>query len=93
MENPQEGFKVGEDATSALRQRVGANLRALREMRGLSLADVSAAVEGVKPDTLSNWENGKTGVSYEKAWALADFYGVSLEALRGTIAYRQATGN
>ena len=86
----EEGMDPTDGATNVRRNLIGTNLRALREMRGLSLADVAAKVDGVKADSLCNWEKGKTGISYESAWKLADFYGVSLEALRGNIAFQPA---
>jgi len=89
-----------DEATAKLRARTGANLRTLREMRGLSLAEVSEAVGTyvdeagrerpvVAPETLRNYENGETS-NYEKYWALADFYGVPLGALGGRIAFESA---
>ena len=90
-----------DEATAKLRARTGANLRTLREMRGLSMAQVSEAIGTyvdeagrerpiVTPDTLRNYELGETS-SYEKYWALADFYGVPIGALGGRIAFEPAS--
>ena len=86
-----------DEAAAQMRKIVGSNLRTLREMRGLSLAQVSEgcgtykdANGRVRPivasETLRNYENGETS-NYEKYCALADFYGVSLGALGGRISF------
>lgn len=62
------------------KQELAANLRGLRARLRLSQEQVAEAV-GVSPQTIVNYENGKGGMSYETAWALADLYGVPLDAL------------
>lgn len=86
-----------DEATAILRRRTGENLRTLREMRGLSLVQVSEALGTyvddngrtrpiVSAETLRNYENGETS-NYEKYWALADFYKVPLGVLGGRISF------
>lgn len=69
---------------------MAANLKRLRreksarENRDVTQADVGEAV-GVSVSTILNYENGEGCVSYETAWALADFFGVQMCALGGRI--------
>ena len=62
------------------KQELAANLRGLRARLRLSQEQVAEAV-GVTPQTIVNYENGKGGMGYETAWALADLYGVTLDEL------------
>jgi transcriptional regulator with XRE-family HTH domain len=89
-----------DEAVAALRKRTGENLRTLREMRGLSLTQVSEAIGNyvddngrerpiVSAESIRNYENGETS-NYEKYWALADFYGVPLGSLGGRIRFEAA---
>ena len=43
--------------------------------------DVVASESGVPSATLGDYERGKTGVSLENAWKLADYYGKSMDDL------------
>lgn len=61
---------------------VAANLRALRARKRMTQAEVAAAV-GVNANTIGNYENGDSSMSYEAAWKLADLYGVPLCDLGG----------
>ena len=85
------GIEAGtrEEAAGILRARIGGNLAALRSMRDLSIAQAAEQVGGITPDTLRNYELGKTGITYENAWLLADFYRVPIGALAGRIAYEK----
>lgn len=56
--------------------------KSARENRDVSQSEVAEAV-GVVESTVQNYEAGRGGVSYETAWALADFYGVTLDELGG----------
>lgn len=63
-------------------ERLAAKLRGLRAEARLTQQQVADAV-GVDQLTISNYENGKNGPSYETAWKLAVLFGVSLDALGG----------
>ncbi|HHU37868.1 MAG TPA: helix-turn-helix domain-containing protein [Propionibacterium sp.] len=60
--------------------RLGRRLNALRKARGQTLATVSDAV-GVAPSQLSMIENGKREAKLSTVQALAEHYGVSLDAV------------
>ena len=57
-------------------------LKLLRKIRGLKQEDVADYV-GIKRNTYSNWENGKTEPSLSKLLLLADLFDVSLDWLFG----------
>lgn len=61
---------------------VAANLRALRAKKRMTQAEVAEAI-GVNANTIGNYENGDSSMSYEAAWKLADLYGVPLCDLGG----------
>lgn len=61
---------------------VAANLRGLRAKKRMTQAEV-AEVIGVNVNTIGNYENGDSSMSYEAAWKLADLYDVPLCALGG----------
>lgn len=63
-------------------ERMAAELRKCRAEKHISQQEVADAV-GVDRVTIKNYENGITAPSYETAWRLADYYGVSLDALGG----------
>lgn len=56
--------------------------KSARENRDVSQAEVAEAI-GVAEATVQNYEVGRGGVSYENAWALADYYSVTLDELGG----------
>lgn len=64
------------------RDVLAANLRAERARARRTQEEVAAAV-GVDPATVSNYESGASAPSYETAWRLADYYGVTLDQLGG----------
>lgn len=57
-------------------------LKLLRKIRGLKQKEVADYV-GIKRNTYSDWENGKTEPSLSKLWLLADLYSVPLDWLIG----------
>ncbi len=69
-------------------QEVAANLRALRARKNVRQQDVALAT-GMDATTLSNYETGKGGISFENAWKLADYYGVPIGALGGRTDYER----
>ena len=58
------------------------NLRGLRAKNRMTQEEVAKAI-GVTSNTILNYENGDSGLSYENAWKLADLYCVSLCELGG----------
>lgn len=54
------------------------SLAAARVNAGLTQRDVAAAL-GVAPNTVCDWENGKTELSYNRALALAEMYNLPLD--------------
>ncbi|CAM5301697.1 Helix-turn-helix domain-containing protein OS=Streptomyces glaucescens OX=1907 GN=SGLAU_04790 PE=4 SV=1 [Streptomyces glaucescens] len=73
---------AGDDVAKTL-AAMGPRLRALRERRGVTLADVSGAT-GISPSTLSRIETGRRKPTLEVVLQLAKEYGVSLDELAGT---------
>ena len=61
-------------------------LRMLRASRNVSQQQVAEAT-GLQQSSISNWEKGSSvgGPSYQDAWLLADYYGVSIAELGGRI--------
>lgn len=57
-------------------------LKLLRKIRGLKQEEVADFV-GIKRNTYSDWENGKTDPSLKKLLMLADLYSVPLDWLLG----------
>lgn len=66
----------------AMNETMGQRLKRLRSERNLNQADVYAATN-IDRSHLSKLENDKAGVSWECLASLADFYGVSIDFLRG----------
>lgn len=61
---------------------IAGNLRGLRHKAGLTQAELSEALS-IPRAAISNYEKGVAVPTYERAWAIADFYKVSLDALGG----------
>lgn len=60
---------------------IAAELRAHRARKGGTQREVADAI-GVNESTLCAWEN-RGGIGLDDAWKLADYYGVSIDALAG----------
>lgn len=73
---------AGDDAAQTP-AAMGPRLRAVRERRGVTLADVSRAT-GISPSTLSRIETGRRKPTLEVVLQLAKEYGISLDELVGT---------
>ncbi|MFJ2136467.1 helix-turn-helix domain-containing protein [Streptomyces sp. NPDC087849] len=73
---------AGDDVAQTL-AAIGPRLRAVRERRGVTLADVSCAT-GISPSTLSRIETGRRKPTLEVVLHLAKEYGVALDDLVGT---------
>ena len=77
-------------AEGILRKRIGDNLTALREMSGKNRDEVARGIDGLKADTLRNYELGNSAITYCNAWRLAEYYCVPIGALGGRIAFEPA---
>lgn len=71
---------------SDLDQRIGKNVRALRETRGLSQADVSTALtekglEGIYPQTIAKIESGLRTLKFVEALMLAEVLQLNVHRL------------
>ncbi|MFY0540034.1 helix-turn-helix domain-containing protein [Nannocystis pusilla] len=64
------------------RQQLGQALAGARLRRGFSVEEAAAATQH-EPRSLRNWEGGRTSPDALALLALADLYGISLEALVG----------
>lgn len=62
--------------------RFGNTLRALRKQNDLMQQDVAEKL-GIKNNTLSNWETGRTAPDFEALIKLADYFHVSTDYLLG----------
>lgn len=60
----------------------GDNIKRLRKNKGLKQQEI-AELLGVKRNTYSDWENGKTEPSFDNLFKLADFFDISLDWLFG----------
>ena len=54
----------------------GDNIKRLRKNKGLKQQEI-AELLGVKRNTYSDWENGKTEPSFDNLFKLADFFDIS----------------
>ena len=76
-----EGDTMGtEEKTNEITQRVGRNIRSIREQAGLS-QDEFAEGFGVKQPTVANWEIGKRQPDLNMLIQIAQFGGTSLDDL------------
>lgn len=64
----------------AMKMRDLRKAKELTEHRKVMQKEVAAAV-GVREVTISNYECGTSAPTYETAWKIADYYGVSLDEL------------
>ncbi len=64
------------------RKSICGSLRYERKQHGLTQVQVAEELS-VTPTTVGIWEGENGSISFEKAWALADFYGISLGQLAG----------
>lgn len=74
---------MAEDDVAQTLGAMGSRLRAVRERRGVTLADVSRAT-GISSSTLSRTETGRRKSTLEVVLQLAKEYEVSLDELAGT---------
>lgn len=61
------------------KERIAAGLRRARGDKGINQRELASSL-GFNPGTVSSWEK-RAGISFEDAWKLADFYGISLDEL------------
>lgn len=76
---PQEGVTMARDYNVV---DVAERIKARRERSGLTVAD-AARGGNLSLNTLNNYENAASGMSFESAWKLANLYGCSLDELGG----------
>lgn len=62
-------------------ETIAGELRAHRAKKDVSQREVAEAI-GANQSTVGMWEQ-RAGLSLENAWALADYYGISLDELAG----------
>ena len=60
----------------------GKKLREVRKSKKLTQKELAEQI-GIKRNTYSDWENGKTEPSFENLIKLADLFEVSLDCLLG----------
>lgn len=70
--------------SSQIRQQIANAICRLRTERKLTQAEVARAID-VEPATISAWELGKSTPQSDKAWLLADFFGVSVAEVMGKV--------
>ena len=58
-------------------------LQELRKQAGYKSAKAFAVAHGINPGTYTNYEQGMTGLTLEKAWEFADIFDVTLDELAG----------
>lgn len=61
---------------------VADNLRGQRAKRRMTQQEVAESI-GVSISTVTNWEAGKGGMSFENAWKLADLFECGIGELFG----------
>lgn len=66
------------------RDTIAGELRAHRAKAQLTQEQV-AEVCGMDKTSIGKYEQGVAGISYEAMWTLADYYGVSLDAMGGRV--------
>lgn len=72
------------------RVATGEAIHRLRVERKLSLADVASHI-GVSRALVSLWESGKSTPSVDKAWMLADYFGVPVAEVIGKVEIEVTT--
>lgn len=63
---------------------IGELLSTCREIKGLTLREVATAT-GISNAFISQLERGKSGLSFELAVKLCDFYGIKLDRLANAV--------
>ena len=64
------------------RDAMASNLRAFRAFKGVTQAEAAEGI-GISMATLQLYESGKTVPNFANAWKIADYYGVSMDAIGG----------
>lgn len=65
------------------RKKIGANLQTARKKAGFKSAKAFAAHMGFNPNTYTDYEQGRIGLSFETAWEIADALECTLDELGG----------
>ena len=66
------------------REQIAETLRVLRARKNIPMQDVADAI-GVGVVSVSNWESGEQGMTFDNAVKVADFYEISLDELAGRV--------
>ena len=69
--------------TKKRRKEIGAHLQKARKGAGFKSAKSFAEYAGLNPNTYTQYEQGIVGMSYERAWKIADALDCTLDALGG----------
>lgn len=65
------------------RKKIGTSLQAKRKKAGYKSAKAFASFMGLNPNTYTDYEQGRIGLSFEIAWQIADALNCSLDDLGG----------
>lgn len=76
---------------SVRRQRVGAELKRIREQRGMSMREVAAALGDFSVSKLSRIESGKGGIKGDDVYTLCEHYGLSSQDADKLVARTRQT--
>lgn len=76
-----------------LRKHIGSSLQTLRRRAGYKSAKAFADSIGINPNTYTQYEQGVSGMSYERAWEIADALGCTLDELGGRTPPSGANGS
>ena len=68
---------------SELRKHIGRNLQNARKKAGFRSAKAFADALGMSTASYTDYEQGRTAMSYERAWQIADVLNCSLDELGG----------
>lgn len=63
-------------------EEIGSCIRAERSRLNMSRAELAEA-SGIPAATIETYENGKSRITLENAWILADLFNMSIDALFG----------
>lgn len=65
------------------RKTIGASLQSNRKKAGFKSAKAFASFMGLNPNTYTDYEQGRIGLSFELAWQIADALHCTLDELGG----------
>lgn len=71
------------EPTNLKRKQIGSRLQKLRKAAGYKSAKAFAEYAGINPNTYTQYEQGIVGLSFEKAWEIADALNCTLDEIGG----------